>query len=73
MSAGRYIFRPRVFQPRVFALRALADSGIVPVLKYGRMIAAQVYRSGIVTGQAYQSGTVAAGVYQSGIEQGQVQ
>ena len=73
MSTGRYIFRPRVFQPRVFAARSLADCGIVPVLKYGRMIAAQVYRPGIVAGQTYQSGTVTAGVYQSGIEQGQAQ
>ncbi len=73
MTVGRYSMRGRVFQPWAFASRALANSGIVPVVKYGRMIAAQVYRPGIVAGQAHQSGTVAAGVYQSGIQQGQAQ
>ena len=73
MTVGRYSMRGRVFQPWAFASRALANSGIVPVVKYGRMIAAQVYRPGIVAGQSYQSGTVAAGVYQSGIQQGQAQ
>ncbi len=68
MTVGRYSMRGRVFQPWAFASRALANSGIVPVVKYGRMIAAQVYRPGIVAGQSYQSGTVAAGVYQSGIQ-----
>ncbi len=73
MTVGRYSMRGRAFQPWAFAPRALADSGIVPVLKYGRLVAGQVYQSRALAGQVTADRAVAGQVYQSGITSGQVQ
>jgi hypothetical protein len=52
--------------------RALADSGVAPATRFGRLAAGELYQSGIRAGQAYQSGLRVSAVYQSGILQGQV-
>ena len=53
--------------------RALADSGISPVKAYGRFVAGEIYRPGMVAGVVYRGGVVAGQAYQGGIVQGQVQ
>ena len=73
MTVGRYAMRGWVFQPWSFAGRALANSGIVPVLKYGRQVAGQVYQSRALAGQVTADRAVAGQVYQSTIDAGQVQ
>ena len=73
MTVGRYSMRGRVFRPWLFAGRALANSGIVPVLKYGRQVAGQVYQSRALAGQVTADRAVAGQVYQSTIDAGQVQ
>ena len=73
MSAGRLTMRGRVFQPRAFATWALANGGVIPATRYGRLIAGEVYQSNTRAGQAHQSSVTAAGVYQSTIAAGQIQ
>ena len=73
MTVGRYAMRGWVFQPWAFASRALANSGIVPVVKYGRQVAGQVYHSRAMAGQVTADRAVAGQVYQSDITAGQVQ
>ena len=73
MTIGRYSMRGWAFQPWAFAGRALANSGIVPVVKYGRQVAGQVYQSRALTGQVTANRAVAGQVYQSDITAGQVQ
>ena len=73
MTVGRYSMRGRVFQPWAFASRALANSGIVPVVKYGRQVAGQVYHSQALAGQVAADRAVVGQVYQSDITAGQVQ
>ena len=73
MTVGRYSMRGRVFQPWAFASRALANSGIVPVVKFGRQVAGQVYHSRALAGQVAADRAVAGQVYQSDITAGQVQ
>ena len=73
MTIGRYSMRGWVFQSWVFAGRALANSGIVPVVKYGRQVAGQVYQSRALVGQVTADRAVAGQVYQSAFTAGQVQ
>ena len=73
MTVGRYAMRGWVFQPWAFASRALANSGIVPVVKYGRLVAGDVYQSRVLAGQVAPDRAVAGQVYQSAFTAGQVQ
>lgn len=73
MTIGRYSMRGRAFQPWAFASRALANSGIVPVVKYGRQVAGDVYQSRVLAGQVTADRVVAGQVYQSAFTAGQVQ
>jgi hypothetical protein len=73
MTVGRYSMRGWVFQPWAFAGRALANSGIVPVVKYGRQVAGDVYQSRALAGQVTADRAVAGQVYQSAFTAGQVQ